>query len=67
MVLGNLLIYAIGVPVLAVVAEMTPAEAVWHGALVFVPWDAFKVVAAAGLLPLAWRVIGRRSRPTDDA
>jgi biotin transporter BioY len=46
---------------------MTPAEAVWHGALVFVPWDAFKVVAAAGLLPLAWRVIGRRSRPTDDA
>jgi biotin transport system substrate-specific component len=66
MVLGNLLIYAIGVPVLAVVAEMTPADAAWYCALVFVPWDAFKVVVAAGLLPLAWRVIGRRSRPTDD-
>jgi biotin transport system substrate-specific component len=67
MVLGNLLIYAIGVPVLAVVAEMTPADAVWYGALVFVPWDAFKVAVAAGLLPLAWRVIGRRSGPTDAA
>jgi biotin transport system substrate-specific component len=60
MVLGNLLIYAIGVPVLAIVAAMSLADAIWYGALVFVPWDAFKVVVAAGVLPLAWRVIGRR-------
>jgi biotin transport system substrate-specific component len=60
MVLGNLLIYAIGVPVLAVATGMTLADAVWHGALVFVPWDAFKVLVAAGLLPLAWRAVGRR-------
>jgi biotin transport system substrate-specific component len=60
MVLGNLLIYAIGVPVLAVVLEMPAADAIWNGAIVFVPWDAFKVLVAAGLLPLAWRAIGRR-------
>lgn len=62
MVLGNLLIYAIGVPVLALVLEMTPTDAIWNGALVFVPWDAFKVLVAAGLLPLAWRALGRRDR-----
>jgi biotin transport system substrate-specific component len=60
MVMGNLLIYAIGVPVLAIVLEMPLPDALWVGALVFVPWDAFKVVVAAGLLPLAWRAIGRR-------
>lgn len=60
MVIGNVLIYAIGVPVLAIVLAMPLTDAIWSGALVFVPWDAFKVVVAAGLLPLAWRVIGRR-------
>jgi biotin transport system substrate-specific component len=58
MVLGNLVIYAIGVPVLALVLNLSAADAIWNGALVFVPWDAFKVVVAAGLLPLAWRAIG---------
>lgn len=58
MLLGNLVIYAIGVPVLALVLNLSPADATWNGALVFVPWDAFKVVVAAGLLPLAWRAIG---------
>jgi biotin transport system substrate-specific component len=60
MAAGNLLIYLVGVPVLALVTEMTAADAVWRGAAVFLPWDAFKVVLAAGLLPLAWRAIGRR-------
>jgi biotin transport system substrate-specific component len=64
MVLGNLVIYAIGVPVLALVLNLSAADAIWNGALVFVPWDAFKVVVAAGLLPLAWRAIGSdRERP----
>jgi biotin transport system substrate-specific component len=60
MAAGNLLLYLAGVPVLALVTEMTAADAVWRGAAVFLPWDAFKVVLAAGLLPLAWRAIGRR-------
>jgi biotin transport system substrate-specific component len=65
MVLGNLLIYAIGVPVLALVLQMAPTDAIWNGAIVFVPWDAFKVAVAAGLLPLAWRAIGRGNPPSN--
>ena len=56
MLLGNVIIYAIGVPVLAITLSLPPSDAIWSGALVFVPWDAFKIIVAAGLLPLAWRV-----------
>jgi biotin transport system substrate-specific component len=58
MVIGNLVIYAIGVPILALVAHLSAADALYYGAIVFVPWDAFKVLVAAGLLPLAWRAVG---------
>lgn len=57
MVAGNLLIYLIGVPVLAATLSMPLGDAVWNGALVFLPWDAFKVLLAAGLLPAAWRLL----------
>jgi biotin transport system substrate-specific component len=60
MLLGTLVVYAIGVPVLAIVADLPPAVAVELGAVVFVPWDLAKVVAAALLLPLAWRAAGER-------
>jgi biotin transport system substrate-specific component len=58
MVLGNLVIYAIGVPVLAWTLGMSAGDAIFYGAIVFIPWDALKVVVAAGLLPLAWRAVG---------
>jgi biotin transport system substrate-specific component len=58
MLLGSIVIYAVGVPVLAVVLGLPPLTAVWEGAVVFVPWDLAKVALAAGLLPLAWRVAG---------
>ncbi len=61
MVVGNVTIYLVGVPILAAVTGMTLANATWNGAIVFLPWDAFKVAVAAGLLPLAWRTIARRS------
>lgn len=60
MVLGNLVIYAVGVPVLMLVASLDAGSAIRYGALDFVPWDAIKIVLAAGLLPLAWRAIGSR-------
>lgn len=60
MLLGTAVIYTIGVPVLAIVGRLDPATAVQNGALVFLPWDALKMVAAAGLLPLAWRLVGDR-------
>jgi biotin transport system substrate-specific component len=60
MAVGTLVIYAIGVAVLAFVAPLPMPVAVEKGALVFVPWDALKALAAAGLLPLAWRLTDRR-------
>jgi biotin transport system substrate-specific component len=60
MVLGNLVIYAVGVPVLIAVTHLDLGTAIQVGALDFAPWDAIKIVAAAGLLPLAWRAVGSR-------
>ena len=60
MAIGNLVTYAIGVPVLFALAPgMSVQDALFYGAIVFIPWDAFKVIVAAGLLPLAWRAVGR--------
>jgi biotin transport system substrate-specific component len=63
MVLGNLVIYAIGVPVLIAVTGLDLATALRVGAFDFVPWDLIKILVAAGLLPLAWRVAGRGRQP----
>jgi len=59
MTIGTLLIYAIGVPVLALVLHLGAWDAIYSGAIVFLPWDALKAAVAAGLIPLAWRLIGR--------
>ena len=59
MVVGTLVIYAIGVPVLAIVGAMSVSDAIWYGAAVFVPWDLAKIALAAVCLPLAWRAAGR--------
>lgn len=61
MVLGNLVIYAIGVPVLVTITGLDVATAIQVGALDFVPWDLIKIAAAAAVLPLAWRVVGSGS------
>jgi biotin transport system substrate-specific component len=60
MVLGTLLIYAVGIPVLALVVGFDPWTAIYQGAIVFLPWDALKAAVAAGLIPLAWQLVGRR-------
>jgi biotin transport system substrate-specific component len=54
MALGNLVVYAFGVPYLAVAAGMDLPTAVTLGAVPFLLGDALKVVIAAGLLPAAW-------------
>ena len=61
MVLGNLVIYAVGVPVLIAITGLDLATAIQVGALDFVPWDLIKIVAAAAILPLVWKVVGSRS------
>lgn len=60
MVLGNLVIYAIGVPYLAIAIGVSLPEAVGLGALPFLAGDGLKVLLAAGLLPAAWRLSGGR-------
>jgi biotin transport system substrate-specific component len=61
MILGSFVIYLIGVPVLAAVAGMSLSDAIYWGAIVFVPWDLAKVVVATFAFPLAWRVAGDRT------
>jgi len=61
MLLGSVVIYLIGVPVLAVVSGMTFSDAIYWGALVFVPWDLAKVVVATFAFPFAWRLAGDRT------
>jgi biotin transport system substrate-specific component len=61
MVLGNVVVYAIGVPVLAAVTGMSFGTAVAKGAMVFAATDAIKIVLAAGLLPGAWALVSRFS------
>lgn len=56
MALGTLVIYAVGVPVLALATGMDASTAVWQGAAVFLPWDAAKLGLAAVALPAAWRL-----------
>jgi biotin transport system substrate-specific component len=60
MVLGNLVIYAVGVPYLALAIGVDLFTAVALGALPFLVGDALKILLAGGLLPAAWRVAGSR-------
>jgi biotin transport system substrate-specific component len=61
MVLGNLVIYAVGVPWLAVAAGFSLQEALAKGLVPFLVGDGIKIALAAGLLPAAWRLV----RPRD--
>lgn len=59
MVIGNLVIYAIGVPVLALAIGVSIPEAVILGVVPFLVGDAIKIVAAAGILPGAWALANK--------
>lgn len=61
--LGTAVIYAVGVPWLAVTAGLSGEEAVAKGLAPFVGYDIVKAVAAAAVFPAAWWVVGRR--PSD--
>jgi biotin transport system substrate-specific component len=57
MVLGNLVIYAIGVTYLMASVHVSLAAALALGFTPFVLGDLVKVALAAGLLPAAWRLV----------
>ncbi|MFD8205511.1 biotin transporter BioY [Streptomyces sp. NPDC059695] len=60
MVLGSALIYAVGVPYLALATGMPLGEAVALGLTPFLIGDALKAALAMGALPAAWKLVGRK-------
>lgn len=58
--LGSLVIYALGVPWLAMVGGFGAGEALLRGLVPFLVGDALKAALAAGALPVAWRLVGDR-------
>jgi biotin transport system substrate-specific component len=62
MVLGNVVIYAVGVPWLVQATGMDLATALDKGVVPFLLGDGLKVLAAAGLLPATWALVKRVDR-----
>ena len=58
MLTGNVVIYLIGLPWLAVVLNTNLEKTLEYGLYPFVPGDTFKLYLAAVALPTAWRAIG---------
>ncbi|MCZ4509243.1 biotin transporter BioY [Streptomyces sp. ActVer] len=59
MLLGEAIIYAIGVPYLALAADMTLTQAIAAGLTPFILGDALKAALAMGVLPTAWKFVKR--------
>ncbi|WP_376778534.1 biotin transporter BioY [Kitasatospora kifunensis] len=60
MVLGNLAIYAVGVPYLAASLHVSLAKAADLGLYPYLVGDGLKVLLAMGALPLGWKLLGER-------
>ncbi|MEU5152882.1 biotin transporter BioY [Glycomyces sp. NPDC021274] len=59
MVVGNVLMYAFGVPYLAFALDMGAADAIAAGMTPFLAGDAVKLVVAALLLPGSWALVNK--------
>ena len=57
MLTGNVLIYLVGLPWLAVVLHTNLEKTLQYGLYPFVPGDVFKLYLAGAALPSAWRVV----------
>ena len=62
MLAGEVAIYAFGLPWLAVAAHMSVSVTLAKGLTPFIIGDLIKAAIAAGLLPTAWLLAGRRGR-----
>ena len=60
MLIGSVLIYAVGVPWLMAVAHFDLATALDKGMFPYLVGDAIKLAFAAAAFPVAWWVVGRR-------
>jgi biotin transport system substrate-specific component len=61
-VLGELVIYAIGVPWLAQSTHHSLSWGITYGLVPFLVWDVAKAVVAGALLPAAWRLVDRNDQ-----
>lgn len=61
MLIGTLIIYAVGLVWLAAALGASVADVLPFGFFPFVPGDVLKLILAAGILPLGWRLAGRRA------
>ncbi|MFF3329535.1 biotin transporter BioY [Streptomyces sp. NPDC002888] len=59
MLVGEAIIYAVGVPYLAYAADISASAAIAAGLTPFLIGDALKAALAMGLLPTAWKLIER--------
>ncbi|MFH8799525.1 biotin transporter BioY [Streptomyces sp. NPDC017936] len=59
MLVGEAIIYAVGVPYLAFAADISASAAIAAGLTPFLIGDALKAALAMGLLPTAWKFAGR--------
>ncbi|WP_329134267.1 biotin transporter BioY [Streptomyces sp. NBC_00670] len=59
MLVGEAIIYAVGVPYLALVTGMSASAALAAGLTPFLIGDALKAALAMGALPAAWRLVKR--------
>ncbi|MFG2637567.1 biotin transporter BioY [Streptomyces sp. NPDC048362] len=60
MILGEAIIYAVGVPYLALAAHLSASQAISLGLTPFLIGDALKAALAMGLLPAAWKLVDKR-------
>jgi biotin transport system substrate-specific component len=61
MVIGEVAIYAVGVPWLALSLGLSPQAAIAEGLTPFLLGDALKLAIAAGVFPFTWWLVGRRA------
>jgi biotin transport system substrate-specific component len=59
MLTGNVVVYLVGLPWLAVVLDTNLEQTLEYGLYPFVPGDTFKLYLAALALPAAWKVVRR--------
>jgi biotin transport system substrate-specific component len=64
MLLGSIVIYAVGVPWLMAAIDVPLQRGLELGLYPFVIGDTLKLLAAAGLLPVVWSAL-RRARPSE--
>jgi len=60
MFVGEVIIFAIGVPWLAQAVDLSADDALAFGLYPFIVGDVIKLLLAAGALPAAWRLLGKR-------